>query len=172
MKFFSCPILADRVLTYFEIIVSINIRVTIAPGYNGHWVGPSGAIVIIVARHNCPLSSAAHRTYRPHYLAHIRYFLIEKITRSLAIQRSWAGQTSLCQIRLPSSDTDIVMMISSPHYRSDTGLLLRRDVCGDRSYDTQRSDMRPYQPPGHGNPGPDIRGGQWREFYRQYDMAL
>ena len=27
---------SDRVLAYFEIIVSINIRVTIAPGYNGH----------------------------------------------------------------------------------------------------------------------------------------
>ena len=79
MKFFSCPILADRVHTYFEIIHKYpgdN-----CPGYNGHWVGPSWVIVIIVTRHNCPLSSAAHLHIPPPLWHILDISSASKITR-------------------------------------------------------------------------------------------
>ena len=97
MKFFSCPILADRVHTYFEIIHKYpgdN-----CPGYNGHWVGPSWVIVIIVTRHNCPLSSAAHLHIPPPLWHILDISSASKITRykdpeldkQVSVTLSWHG---------------------------------------------------------------------------------
>ena len=101
MKFFSCPILADRVHTYFEIIHKYpgdN-----CPGYNGHWVGPSWVIVIIVTRHNCPLSSAAHLHIPPPLWHILDISSASKITRykdpeldkQVSVTLSWHGQRDI-----------------------------------------------------------------------------
>ena len=71
-------------------------------------------------------------------------------------------------------------MISSPYYRSDTGLLLRRPVFAETDPMIPGHHTWGHtSDPGHGNPGPDIgsavtSGGErrWREFYRHCDMAL
>ena len=98
MKFFSCPILADRVQhTYFEIIHKYpgdN-----CPGYNGQWVGPSWVIVIIVARHNCLCPPLHISTYRPHYCPILDISSASKITRykdpeldkQVCVTLSWHG---------------------------------------------------------------------------------